>query len=106
MAIKGFYFDGLNMKNKYIQCFRELKENTYIFTVRWSDYCNCAFLTITDYEDNDIVTGVALVNGLKIRHNKLPYNLLFTQINSETYEPTIDNISEEFVIMYDDSEGE
>jgi len=61
MAIKGFYFDGLNMKNKYIQCFRELKENTYIFTVRWSDYCNCAFLTITDYEDNDIVTGVALV---------------------------------------------
>ena len=104
MAIKGFYFTGLNSKHKYIQCFQELKENTYVFTIRWSDYCNCAFLSISDYQDNPIVTGVALVNGLRIRNNKLPYVLFFTQINNETYEPTLDNIANEFVLVYEDGE--
>ena len=104
MAIKGFYFDGLNANNRYIQCFRDLAENTFIFTVRWSEYCNCAFLSITDDDDNDIISGVALVNGLKIRNNKLPYVLYFLHVNEETYEPTIDNIADEFVIMYDDGE--
>jgi hypothetical protein len=104
MSILSLNLTGFNNENKYVKYFIELGENTFIFTVRWSNYCNCAFLSITDDDDNDIVSGVALVNGLKIRHNKLPYVLFFTQINGETYEPTIDNIADEFVIIYDNGE--
>ena len=102
MTIQSLSFNGFNENNKYIQYFIELGENTFVFTVKWNEYSKCAFLTITDYEDNDIVMGIALVNGLKIRNVKLPFNLLFTHVNGETYEPTIDNIEKEFALVYED----
>lgn len=100
------YFDGLNEENPYVQYFLELNENTYIFTIRWNNYCHCAFLSITDYNNNEIVSGKALVNGLIIQNNKLPYTFAFTQINDETYEPTLENISKEFALVYLTEEDE
>ena len=97
-------FQKLNEQNLYQQYFFTIADVTYIFTVRWSEYCKCAFLSIADYENNPIVTGIALVNGLKIRHNDLPYDFYFVQINNETYEPTIDNIATEFALIYEDGE--
>lgn len=102
--IKQINFNNLNNNTPYKQYFINIGENTYIFTVRWNEYCDCAFLSINDYENNPIISGVALVNGLKIRNNNLPYMFLFTQINGETYEPTIDNIANEFVLVYEDGE--
>jgi len=102
--INSIQFKSFNENYKYIKFFVEIKENTYIFIVRWSNYCDCAFLSITDYEDNSIISGVALVNGLKIRTKKLPYILYFLQKNGETYEATLNNFAEEFLIIYDDGE--
>lgn len=100
--IQTISLNGFDNNSPCVRYFIELKENTYIFTVRWIDYCDCAFLNITDYDDNPIITGLALVNGLTIRNSKLPYEMEFLQINGETYEPTIDNISNEFAFIYDD----
>lgn len=102
--IQTINFNGFNTDNLYKQYFTNIGEDTYIFTVRWSEYCNCAFLSIADYENNPIISGVALVNGLRIRNNNLPYVFYFVQINGETYEPTIDNIADEFVLVYEDGE--
>ncbi len=99
ISLKNF-----NRENQYNQYFIELAEDTYIFVVRWNPYDNCAYLTITDYEDEPIIMGRALVNNLVIRSNKLPYIFMFIQINGENYEPTIDNIEKEFVFIYEDGE--
>ena len=104
MTIHAIQFKGFNRQCPYSRYFVDLKNTTYIFLVRWIDYCNCAVLTIFDYNDNKIITGRALVNGLKIRNNQLPYEFYFMQINQETYEPTLDNISNEFALFYDDEE--
>ena len=95
---------NLTYNTPYIRSFVTIKEETYIFIFQWSNYCNCAFLTITDYNDIPIVRGKALVNGLKIRNNNLPYTFYFLQKNDKTYEPTIDIISSEFILFYDDEE--
>ena len=104
MTIKGFYFNGFNNDCPHSKYFIELKDTTYVFNVRWSDYCQCAFLSITDYEDNPIISGKALVNNLKIRNNKIPYTLYFIQETGKTYEPTLNNISRNFILIYDDEE--
>lgn len=98
----NIFFNNFDNINSYVNYFIELKDKTYIFTVRWSNYCNCAFLSISDYTNNEIISSKALVNGLVIRNNKLPYKFVFTQINGETYEPTLDNISKEFALVYND----
>ena len=90
--------------NRYVGYFVTLKEQQYTFKVRWSGYCNCAFLDIEDMNGEAIIMGRALVNNLKIRNNKLPYILYFRHINNKTYEPRLDNLSEEFAIFYDDGE--
>jgi len=100
--INSFSFKNFNEQNPYNQYFINLKDNTYIFTVRWNDYDEIAYLSISDYEDNPIVSGKALINNLKIRHHILPYVLYFVHLTGETYEPTIDNIADEFAIAYDD----
>lgn len=102
MAIISLNLNNFNDENQYVRYFIELKEQTYIFIVRWSTYCNCAFLSISDYDNNPIISGVALVNNLKIRNNKLPYVLEFMHLTGETYEPTLETISKEFAFVYDD----
>lgn len=79
-----------------------LDNNLYNFTVKWNDYAQCAFLWLYDADMNPIVQGRALVNNLLIRtdRRKLPQDLRFAQINGETYEPTLDNIGEEFSFFY------
>ena len=34
--------------------------------------------------------------------NNLPYTFYFRHINGETYEPTLENIASEFVLLYND----
>ena len=104
MTINAIQFKGFNKQCPYSRYFIELKDNTYVFIVRWIDYCNCAVLTIMDNDDNRIISSRALVNNLKIRTNKLPYELYFMQVNQETYEPTLDIIENEFALFYDDEE--
>lgn len=107
MRVNVLQFKNFNKKSPYISTFIDIKDNTYIFTLRWSDYCDCAFLSIMDYDNNPIITGKALVNNLRIRHNKLPYIFVFTHLYGKTYEPTIDNIASEFALTYvSDDESE
>ena len=104
MTINAIQFSGFNKKCPYSRYFIELKDKTYVFIVRWIDYCDCAVLTIMDENDNKIISGRALVNNLKIRNHNLPYELFFMQINEETYEPILDNIEKEYALFYDDED--
>ena len=96
--------DDLSYDTPYISNMINIGENNYIFTFQWSFYCECAFVSIKDYDDNFIVSGRALVNGLTIRNHNFPYILYFQQKNGETYEPTLDNIANDFMLFYDDEE--
>ena len=102
--MKYLTFSNFNSETHYNRYFVTMGEETYIFVVRWSEYCDCAFLSIYDYNNNPIISGRALVNNLIIRNNKLPYIFFFLQKNNETYEPTIDYIASEFVLAYEDGE--
>lgn len=102
MAIISINLNNFNEDNQYVRYFIELKDETYVFIVRWNTYCNCAFLSIFDYNNNSIIEGIALVNNLKIRSDKLPYVLEFMHLAGETYEPTIETIEKEFALVYDD----
>ena len=102
MSIVYYNLENFNEENIYNPYFIDLKGNTYIFTVRWNIYDETAYLSISDYEDNPIISGKALVNNLQIRNNKLPYVFYFIHLTGETYEPTIDNIASEFAIAYND----
>lgn len=94
----------INSEKLKIGSFLTLNEQIYILNVTWSNYCQCAFLDIYDDRNNPIIMGRALVNNLKIRNNKLPYEMYFVHLTGETYEPTLDNISKEFALVYDDGE--
>ena len=98
--IQTISFNNFNSDNLYTQYFTDIGEDTYIFTVRWSEYCDCAFLSINDYENNPIISGVALVNGLRIRNNNLPYVFLFTQNLMYHFSPCIFNISGETLVLF------
>lgn len=80
----------------------QLDDNMYNISVKWNDYAQCAFLWLYDADMNPIVLGRALVNNLLIRTDRrlLPQDLRFAHINGETYEPTLDNIGEEFAFFY------
>jgi len=104
MAYYNFYFKGFNKKNNYNKYFIVLDENTYIFTLRWNNYSKSALMSISDFDDNEIISGISLVNGLKIRNNKLPYVLYFLQKEGNTYEPNLKNIEKEFALFYNDEE--
>lgn len=102
--MKRINFLDFNRDNSYNKYFVDIANETYIFILRWNTYCNCAFLNITDYYDNLIISGVALTNGLIIRNNKLPYIFYFVNLYSATYEPTIDNFSDEFALFFEEDE--
>lgn len=95
-------FKNFNKKHKNNSYFIPIGENTYRFKVYWSDDCNCAFLSIYDYNDKPIIMGRALVNNLIIRNFNLPYTFCFLHNNNETYEPTIDNIEKEYILFFED----
>ncbi len=79
-----------------------LDDRLFNFTVKCNDYAGCAFLWLYDADMNRIVLGRALVYNLLIRTDRrlLPQDLRFAHINGETYEPTLDNIGEEFAFFY------
>ena len=97
---KQIKFKGIDIDNLNANYFVKLNNSDYIFNVSWNKYCNTAFLNITDNNNNDIISGRALTNGLLIRNFNLPYNLSFINLNDENYEPTIDTISTEFAFVY------
>ena len=104
--MKYFRFKNFNSENKNYRYFITIDDKDYSLVVRWSDECNCAFLSIYDYYNNPIITGRALVNNLIIRNNNLPSVFIFTHLNGETYEPTIDNIADEFGLYYGELDQE
>lgn len=89
--------------NTWTSSLVDLADEKYTFSIRWNDYCNCFFMDIQDLDGNYLMSGLALANNLSIRHQKLPYKMLFTHIDGKIYEPTIDNITE-FGLFYDDGE--
>ena len=95
------HFNEDNQNNKY---FITIKDDTYIFSVRWNKYGNYGNVSIADYNNKPIVLGKALVNNLIIRNKKLPYVFYFAQQNNANYEPSLENISKEFVMFYFDEE--
>lgn len=101
MTTLAFKIDSFNRKNRNVGYFIKLGDNTFTFNCIWNSYADCAFLTIEDSDRKTIISNIALVNGLRIRHNKIPYIIYFRQENGETYEPTIDNIGKEFIFYYD-----
>ena len=103
--MKILKLEDFNRENKNNTYYVNMADSTYIFRVRWSDYCDCGFLSISDYNNNTIVSGKALVNNLVIRNHNLPYTLYFVQLYGETYEPTIDIIANEFDIVYEDEDN-
>lgn len=96
IALKEF-----DINNQNVGYLVKLNDNNFTFNCRWNSYADCGFLSIEDEDSNKIISSIALVNGLRIRHNKLPYVLYFKHNNNETYEPTIENISKEFSFFYE-----
>ena len=101
MTTHQILLKDFNRNNTNIGYFINIADNNYTFFCRWNRYCDCAFLTVEDSDRKAIISSIALVNGLRIRHNKIPYVINFKQIYGETYEPTIDNIAKEFAFFYD-----
>lgn len=93
---------GFNQNNYNITSTVTLDDRLFNFTIKWNNYAQCAFLWLHDADMNPIVLGRALVNNLLIRTDRrlLPQDLRFAHINGETYEPTLDNIGEEFAFFY------
>lgn len=104
MALQYLQFN-LDRKNTFISSLVDLNEDKFTFTLRWNEYCDAFNMDIQDIDNNYLISGLALTNNLIIRHQDLPYLMIFTHINDETYEPTIDNIKE-FGLVYDDGEEE
>lgn len=102
MTQQYIQFD-LDRNNTFVSFLTDLGENKFTFTLRWNDYCDCFFMDIQDLDNNYLLSGRAVVNNLIVRHQDLPYTMLFTHVQGETYEPTIDNISE-FGLFYEDGE--
>lgn len=102
MAVISITLNNFNEENQYVRYFIQLKNDTFVFIVRWNKYCNCAFLNILDSKNNPIIEGITLVNNLVIRNNRLPYILEFIHLTGETYEPTLHTIATEFAFVYDE----
>ena len=101
MTIYQFNTNGLNSNNMKIAFPITLDEQNFLFKCYWNTYADCAFLDIEDMNNNKIISGRALVNGLKIRNHNIPYILNFVQVTGETYEPTLDIIEKEFAFQYE-----
>lgn len=93
----------LDRNNTFVNFLTDLGDNKFTFTLRWNDYSDCFYLDIQDIDATYLISGLALVNNLIVRHPALPYVMLFTHLQGEIYEPTIDNIME-FGLFYEDGE--
>lgn len=101
MTIYQLKLEGFDNNTPNLGHLFKIGDNNFTFICRWNSYADCGFLSIEDEDSNKIIPSIALVNGLRIRHNKLPYVLYFKHNNNETYEPTIENISKEFSFFYE-----
>lgn len=102
MTLQYLQFN-LDRQNTFISSLTDLSDNKFVFTLRWNDYCNCFYMDIQNLDGQYLISGLAITNNLIIRHQDLPYIMLFAHINGEVYEPTIDNITE-FGLVYDNGE--
>ena len=101
MTIYQLKLEGFDNNTPNLGYLFKIGDNNFTFNCRWNSYADCGFLSIEDEDSNKIISNIALVNGLRLRHNKLPYVLYFRHNNNETYEPTIENISKEFSFFYE-----
>lgn len=101
MTVYQMKLEGFDNNTPNLRYLFKIGYNHFTFNCRWNSYADCGFLSIEDEDSNKIISNIALVNGLRLRHNKLPYVLYFRHNNNETYEPTIENISKEFSFFYE-----
>lgn len=102
MTYCNIQFKNFNRQNSYNQYFVDLSDKNFVFTLRWNNYCQCAYLSISDFDDNLIIGDTALTNGTVIRSQEIPYALIFLPFNDKKYEPNIDNLTSEFALFYED----
>lgn len=99
---KAMAFTGFNKLNPKMRYTITLNEKMYNIEVRWNFDYNFGVIILRD-ENYEVLKGAtALVNGLKIKidQRKLKGYLRFVNINKEKYEPDINNIEEEFALIY------
>lgn len=104
--MKYLTFKNFNKKYCNNRYFVTFGEDIFLFVVKWSKYSKSAFLSIYDYNNKPIIRGRALSNGMIIRNNKLPYVFYFFHKEGKTYEPTLNNLSDEFILVYEDNFNE
>ena len=99
MEYRTIILKDINYKTPNRYYYITLKDKIYRFDVRWNKYGKYAILSIYNSENQAIITGRAMTNGLKIRNNKLPYVMYFLQKDGKTYEPDLDCFSSDFVLV-------
>ena len=84
--------------NKFVSYYTNFNNESYRFTFKWNEYCNCCFLSIYDNDGNEISTGIALTTNRKIINKVLP---TFTFLNKDglNLEPTAETIKD-YVLAY------
>lgn len=102
--MKELHFEDLDKNHLSGRYFVTLKDQVFTFLVDWDKEYEKGYLSILDENGTDIVNGLALVNGLFIRKREIPYNLFFTNVLRDTYEPTLDTISTDFAMYYEDNQ--
>lgn len=98
----AFRFEGLN-KNSTCNVYPiTLNDNIFNIKVEWDFVCDCAFMTLYDKNMQLVKGATALVNNLfvKVDQRILPGHLRFIHKNKKTYEPELNNIAEEFYLIY------
>ena len=78
---------NLDRNNDYVSFLTNLADDKFTFIIRWNEYCECFFMDIQDLDGNYLLSGRALVNGLIVRHQNLPYNMVFLNLQGKNYEP-------------------
>jgi hypothetical protein len=81
----------------------DIEDKIFNFTFTWNELCECVFVDIYDELKNPIILGRALTTNSVIRTDlrKLPKVLYFQHKSGDTYEPTQENFSEDFILAYE-----
>lgn len=104
MTVYKAYLDNFNNDNPRVRKLANIGNKNYVLECFWSNYSNCAYMTIKDDSEESIVNNIALVNGLVIRSKDIPYPIYFKHKDNQTYEPSLEDIATDFIITFDDEE--
>ena len=86
--------------NKFVSYYTNFGNESFRFSFKWNEYCDCCFLSIYDNNGNDIITGIALTTKRKIiTDNRILPSFTFMHKDGLTLEPTAETIKD-YIIAY------